>query len=104
MKTMDGTATATTTTTSDESKKNTATAAAAVFHSWLEKEAIPLDQVTNFADAGGDDGSLFWKAITFVMKRPAFLYIIYYLVKQVKLYFETMRSSNKEGDKIALEL
>jgi hypothetical protein len=102
---MGGTATATTTTTSDELKKNTTTAAAAaVFHSWLEKEVIPLDQVTNFADAGGDDGSLFWKAITFVMKRPAFLFIIYYLVKQVKLYFETMRSSNKEGDKIALEL
>ncbi len=103
MKTMGGTATATTTTTSDELKKNTATAAAAVFQSWLEKEAIPLDQVTNFAEAG-EDGTWFWKAITFVMKRPAFLFITYYLVKQVKLYFETMRSSNKEGYKIALEL
>ena len=97
---MGGTATATTTTTNDESKNN---AAAAVFQSWLEKEAIPLDQVTNFAEAGGNDSWL-WKAIAFVVKRPAFLFIIYYLVKQVKLYFETMRSSNKEGDKVALEL
>jgi hypothetical protein len=100
MKAMGGTATATTTTTNDELKNN---AAAAVFQSWLEKEAIPLDQVTNFAEAGGNDSWL-WKAIAFVVKRPAFLFMIYYLVKQVKLYFETMRSSNKEGDKVALEL
>jgi len=104
MKAMGGTATATATTTNDESKKNAAAAAAAVFQSWLEKEAIPLDQVTSFAEAGGNDSWL-WKAIAFVVKRPAFLFMIYYLVKQVKLYFETMRSSsNKEEDKIALEL
>ena len=99
---MGGTATAATTTTNDESKKNAA--AAAVFQSWLEKEAIPLDQVTSFAEAGGNDSWL-WKAIAFVVKRPAFLFMIYYLVKQVKLYFETMRSnSNKEEDKIGPEL
>ena len=60
MKAMGGTATATATTTNDESKKNAAAAAAAVFQSWLEKEAIPLDQVTSFAEAGGNDSISIW--------------------------------------------
>lgn len=88
------TATATTA-TNDASTKNTtaAAAAAAVFQSWLDTEAIPLDQVTNFVEGGdGSDSSWLWKAVTFVVKRPAFLFIMYHFVKLIKLYFETMSS------------
>lgn len=75
--------------TNDESRK-------VLFQSWLAKKAVPLDQA-NFAE-GGDDSTLLWKVVMYIAKRPAYIIGIYYLVKKLLLYLETMRKQEIETE------
>mmetsp|Transcript_15726 Transcript_15726/g.26860 ORF Transcript_15726/g.26860 Transcript_15726/m.26860 type:complete len:130 (-) Transcript_15726:264-653(-) len=67
-------------TTSDESKKE-------LVASWLAKEAVPIDQAVFTSD---DSEGFLVKAVKYFAQRPAYIFGLMYMIKQLLKYLEEL--------------
>ena len=70
---------------SDESKK-------ALVQTWLSKEAVPIEQAV-FSSGASDN--LLVQIVSFIAKRPAYIFGLLYFVKALLRWLEEM---GKEGE------
>eukprot|EP00985_Skeletonema_marinoi_P004136 scaffold1811_cov137-Skeletonema_marinoi.AAC.7 len=76
--------------TDEESKK-------ALVKSWLEKEAVPIDQAE--FNTGMSRGPLM-KALMFFVNRPVYIFGLYYLIKQGLKYLDELGQDESEGGEL----
>ena len=75
--------------TDEESKK-------ALIKSWLEKEAVPIDEL-EFGT--GQSQTLLKKVFMFFVNRPVYVFGLYYLIKQGLKYLDELgRDEIEEGE------
>ncbi len=70
---------------SDETKK-------ALVQTWLSKEAVPVEQAVF---SSGSSDNLLVKIVSFIAKRPAYIFAFIYFFKQLMRWLEEM---GKDGD------
>mmetsp|Transcript_9507 Transcript_9507/g.19707 ORF Transcript_9507/g.19707 Transcript_9507/m.19707 type:complete len:244 (-) Transcript_9507:314-1045(-) len=75
----------------NESSKNE------LLQSWLEKEAVPIEQAVLGAGGGGE-GSLLYQITMFFMRRPAYMLGLYYFGRRFLKYLERLGSEDDEAD------
>lgn len=69
----------------------------ALIQSWLEKEAVPIDE----AEFGtGAHQSLLMKVVMYFVHRPVHVFGLYYLIKQGLKYLEELGSDEIEGGEL----
>lgn len=65
----------------------------ALVQSWIEKEAVPIDQAVF---GGGATKSFIVKAFMHIAKNPAYIFGIIYFVKQFLRYLEQLGKGDSE--------
>lgn len=76
--------------TSEDAKK-------ALIKSWLEKEAVPIDQAE--FGAGSSQNPLM-KVFMFFASRPMYIFGLYYIIKQAFKYLEELGKDELEGGEL----
>ncbi|KAL7552197.1 hypothetical protein ACHAWF_015414 [Thalassiosira exigua] len=70
----------------------------ALIQSWLDKEAVPIDQAV-FTGAGGS-GNLLGKVLKFFATRPIYLFGMLYFLKRFLRYLEELGKDEIEGQEL----